>query len=1064
MRALRGILAALVLLAITVGVPVALVVVSGNPMPTPAQWDGIVNFRPDYGNEMLFGTILPVAAWALWASFALPILVEVGAQLRGIGTPSLKGLGLQQGAAAALVGAVALMLSAGAVPATAATHAGPVPAAPATTISAALAAEAPAKAQAPVKAQAAEKSHLTVAGDNLWSLAERFLGDGERFGEIAALNHDVLGDNPGMLPIGVKLMLPADAVMALAPAELGHVVMDGQTLSGIAEAHGVTVEQLVAANQGKPQADGSSLQNADEINAGWVLDIPGAAAAAVVPDTAPAPRPAPPKPAVETPAPAAPVQVEAPQTVAPAPAPAPAAQTATPGATFETPAPVQEEVSDPGAETAEEDEAADAWPLYTAGGIGALLAAGILTVLGKRRLAARKRRSPGERPEAVPAPVESLELALRTVEEPADITAMDAAFRMLGRWAAETGTPLPRLFCTTIGDQGVVAYLMEPAELPAPFVKAEPNGTVWTIDRALIPVQDDVDTPAPYPGLVSVGRSADKNLLLELENLGSLCLSGDEETTREVMAAMANDLACSTWGEQLSITLVGVDGELAAELGPDRVKTIDNLDELIEQLQARAKETRAALDSLGITDLHTARTATDEGWAPEIVLLGQTPSEDQRAALAELVAAIPRLGIAAVSTDQVAGDWAIELTAGTALLQPLGLEFTPQKVTADEAAMVLASLRAAEAPPVQTEQLSYELEPEELPPAAPHLVAVPDLHQEAPEPAHEADEAPAEAAPTEVDEAEPAVAETAGSPAEETAATDEATDTADAGTEPVEVETLPETAMEAIARIADGRVVEDPAPMILLLGDMRILDHAGEAPLQQGTTRVAPAQVERCTAFAAFMALNPGATTEAFHEAFWPGTEPAKGRHNRSKLSNLTRKFLGHKADGTQWFPQTGAEGYKLDPQIRTDWSIFCELAGTDLSATSMDHLAAALRLVRGQPISGVKDKNVAWAEIIREDMRAKICDVAHELAVRALRNGNPALARWAGTVSRTVDPVNEQAWRDSMMAEYAAGNSAGVEELIAGLNTFLETLDEDFEPEDTTLELIDKLRHATAS
>jgi len=49
------------------------------------------------------------------------------------------------------------------------------------------------------------RTHTVCKNDTLWSLAVRYLGDGQRWREIAALNPDV---KPKAIPIGTKLLIP----------------------------------------------------------------------------------------------------------------------------------------------------------------------------------------------------------------------------------------------------------------------------------------------------------------------------------------------------------------------------------------------------------------------------------------------------------------------------------------------------------------------------------------------------------------------------------------------------------------------------------------------------------------------------------------------------------------------------------------------------------------------------------------------------------------------------------------------------------------------------------------
>ena len=105
------------------------------------------------------------------------------------------------------------------------------------------------------------------------------------------------------------------------------------------------------------------------------------------------------------------------------------------------------------------------------------------------------------------------------------------------------------------------------------------------------------------------------------------------------------------------------------------------------------------------------------------------------------------------------------------------------------------------------------------------------------------------------------------------------------------------------------------------------------------------------------------------------------------------------------------------------------------------------------------KPKNWLWAEALRQDMIAAVCELTHEVCRRALLRRDIQLARRAATLGRTVDPVNEALWRDAMRAEFAAGSSTGLERVIEQLMGNLESFDEDLEPEESTAQLIEDLR-----
>jgi nucleoid-associated protein YgaU len=74
------------------------------------------------------------------------------------------------------------------------------------------------RADEPPKASAQGPIHVVQENESLWKIAAVRLGQGERWGEIAALNPDV---DPDRLKTGMKLVLPSGAARerALAQAE-----------------------------------------------------------------------------------------------------------------------------------------------------------------------------------------------------------------------------------------------------------------------------------------------------------------------------------------------------------------------------------------------------------------------------------------------------------------------------------------------------------------------------------------------------------------------------------------------------------------------------------------------------------------------------------------------------------------------------------------------------------------------------------------------------------------------------------------------------------------------------
>ncbi len=76
----------------------------------------------------------------------------------------------------------------------------------------------------PATGGGAARTHVVAEGETLWSLAARYLGDGHRWEEIAALNRSVVA-SARTLPAGTRLILPGDAADAL-PTKVSNGVAE----------------------------------------------------------------------------------------------------------------------------------------------------------------------------------------------------------------------------------------------------------------------------------------------------------------------------------------------------------------------------------------------------------------------------------------------------------------------------------------------------------------------------------------------------------------------------------------------------------------------------------------------------------------------------------------------------------------------------------------------------------------------------------------------------------------------------------------------------------------------
>ena len=301
MRLIRGLAALVVLVAGLVAVPVFLVVVVGNPLPSDLDWARLVGglTRPDDGS-ILVG-LVTIVAWIAWAVFAASVIVEIIAILsRQRVQIRLPGLVASQRLASGLVVAVVALV----VVAPQLSHASPVRAAPAPSHDdAARAAVAPAGVAPATVAdrvslaegergpaavpQATSPRYLVERGDDLWTLAERFYGEGRDWRKIAAANPDLLTGGPDRLEPGWRLLIPD---VEQSPSRRTVVVEPGDTLSSIAHRLWSDADRWPEVFE----ANRFQLDDPDELPVGLTLALPARSAdtskdAADPPEDVPAP-------------------------------------------------------------------------------------------------------------------------------------------------------------------------------------------------------------------------------------------------------------------------------------------------------------------------------------------------------------------------------------------------------------------------------------------------------------------------------------------------------------------------------------------------------------------------------------------------------------------------------------------------------------------------------------------------------------------------------------------------------------------------------------------------------
>ena len=672
-RVLRGLTALTVLAVGLVGVPLALAALGGNPLPEAITWESVrqVLLARDDGSILL--GLVTLVGWAAWLAFALSVLSElvtllsrrrVRVNLPGLAGPQRVAAGLLLSVVAMVVAPTVAPVAPTLAPTAVAQPVDPEPHRPPPRSEPTPAAEA---GRAPDR-----RVHVVEPGDDLWSLAEHYYGEGREWRRIAQANPGVLTGGPDRLQVGWRLVVPEDGTQAKAESQRTVTVRDGETLSSLAE------RELGAADRWREvyRANRTQLSDPDELAVGMVLAIPDPRADERAQRTErDDPRADP--PATDS----GPERTHEPTTEA---TPAPTAQP-TPAADA-VPPPDSVPPTDPDSEQVDEDAPSPAVPLVA---IGSLLAAGLLEGLAWRRSVQLQARPKGRRIPAPPPATLPVAAALQRKQRPLSLRTLDRAVRAIAAHCRTTGTPPPPLqFALVREDQIELVLARAVPDAPIGFTV---EGRSWRLSAAdagyLSSVPGLGESPRPWPALVTLGRDdEDRQVLADLESLRLLHLDAAEAFDAEgILAAMAVELSFSPWADEMILTLVGSDERLPDALGKHNVTQTDDFDALLDRLEQRAAVQREHQPH-AVLSQHRIDPDLADPWAPEIVLVNRTLGDAQRARLQRILDSEPQVTMAAVLVGPAPDDrrWALAADPARpetrAVLTPGDRALTPQRI------------------------------------------------------------------------------------------------------------------------------------------------------------------------------------------------------------------------------------------------------------------------------------------------------------------------------------------------------------------------------------------------
>ncbi len=586
--------------------------------------------------------IVVLVAWVAWCWLALCVLLEIIASLRGVPTIRLPGSRHAQSLAALLVGACLALL-------------------PAPRTASHLRIQTVATAQLhPVT-----MSEVVLFEDRVstWpgSANERdpvshvstLSGNGEGGAEVASSE------------ARTYVVRPGDTLWSIAEEQLGSPLR---------------WREVAALNLGRPQSDGREFTDAHWIFPGWVLALPASPPSSPVESSSVAPGPAPSAfaPFVPSESDGPRQDVRLPSLVDDAPAPpGPSSVNGSRSFAIDSGNPASGHHGDHGHH--------DPVPIAPIG--FGILGASVIALLDRMRRAQQRHRRRGLRITLPEGELSDFEMGLRLGADSDAADWIDIGQRLLsasltGRDNRGNDLKVPRLVGARLLPEVVEFLLDGPSSQPPPPFEESPDRSSWLLPREsglLERLRNDPTlkgSDVPVPGLVTLGRDEHGLILLDLERVGSLEIRGSQ--SEQLAQAIAVEMACSRWSDQVDIVVVGMFPEIEQL---ERVIHATSIASVVQRMGRRVLERKKLLEIVRhATNYETRWLEGGDAWDLCLVLCMEGAARAEGDALSELVelAGDGALGLSIVfcSDDYLGARTRVVADGGPLLFEGFGNQLT----------------------------------------------------------------------------------------------------------------------------------------------------------------------------------------------------------------------------------------------------------------------------------------------------------------------------------------------------------------------------------------------------
>ena len=531
--------------------------------------------------------------------------------------------------------------------------------------------------------------HKVQQRESLRTLAERYLGDPNRWTEVFVLNQgrsQALGGSltdPTRLQPGWELIMPADARLptsvelnrdaitetnyqvdlpSFEPDSTKITVQPGDTLWELAAHHLDDPERWVDIFN----SNRDTVQDPNVIVPGWELRLPADDPI----DNTP----------VFTEPPVEPLFVEPP--VEPSveledhAVPVLAFTTARPTVTASVNSPSEDQQGTPTTQT-----------MFTVGGLG-LFASSLGWMLARLRRIQRRRLPTDRLPASPTREAVHLEHQLQAASDPDNALFLDASLRVMS--SRFTGGDSPDVVGVALGSNTVSVLLDAPADAPYGFNASQDN-MIWTLSKSEVLEHLLIEAegvPAPLPTLVAIGKKSGSEFLLNLEHMASLSLDGNPEAINSLCSALAIQLASSHFADDLTVVCVGFGQELGVF---ERVVYVPDVTTAIDRIAHQQRQNRALLGNRSST-ADTRIGNGDDHWHPAVTLVPGRLTERE----AHLLLEVCDSSVCIVGHELSGANWSGRFDELGLLLEPIDLRLEPHGLSGAAVAAVAELATIAE--------------------------------------------------------------------------------------------------------------------------------------------------------------------------------------------------------------------------------------------------------------------------------------------------------------------------------------------------------------------------------